>query len=45
MITKTSVRRFLWRHFSTLHAIIYHNSFNDEEKQELMEIINAYFEK
>ncbi len=45
MITKASVRRFLWRYFPTLHAIIYHNTFNDEEKQELMEIINHHIDK
>ncbi len=45
MITKASIRRFLWRHFYTLHAIIYLNTINDEEKQELMEIINEHFEK
>lgn len=45
MITKASNRRFLWRHFCNLHAIIYHNTINDEEKQELMEIINYYIDK
>ena len=45
MITKASIRRFLWRHFYTLHAIIYHNNLNDEEKQELMEIINRNYDK
>lgn len=45
MITKAAIRRFLWRHFYTLYAIIYHNTINDEEQQELMEIINHHIDK
>ena len=45
MITKASIRRFLWHYCSTLHGIMYHNTIDDEEKQELIEIINSNCDK
>ena len=36
---KTSIRRFLWRHFPGLHSIIYNGKFNKEEYKELMDLI------
>lgn len=39
MNTKRSIRRFLWRHFPSLHSLIYNNRFNKEEYQELMDLI------
>ena len=38
MITKTSIRRFLWRHFPSLHETI-NRQLNEEEKQEMMDYI------
>ena len=38
MNTKTSIRRFLWRHFPSLHETIY-RQLNEEEKQEMMDYI------
>ena len=39
MITKESIRRFLWRHCYDLHYLIYKEKFNEEEYQELIERI------
>ena len=39
MITKASIRRFLWRHCYDLHYLIYKEKFNEEEYQELIERI------
>jgi len=39
MITKASIRRFLWRHSYDLHYLIYKDKFNEEEYQELIERI------
>ncbi len=38
MIAKTSIRRFLWRHFPSLHETIY-RQLNEEEKQEMIDYI------
>lgn len=39
MITKASIRRFLWRHSYDFHYLIYKDKFNEEEYQELIERI------
>jgi len=39
MITKASIRRFLWRHCIDLHSMIYKDKFNEEEKKELIDFI------
>ena len=39
MITKTSIRRFLWKHCYDLHYMIYREKFNQEELKELLEFI------
>jgi hypothetical protein len=36
MITKASIRRFLWRHCIDLHSMIYKDKFNEEEKADLI---------
>ena len=38
MITKASIRHFLWRNFPSLHETIY-RQLNEEEKQEMMDYI------
>ena len=39
MITKASIRHFLWRHCYDLHYLLYKEKFNEEEYQELIERI------
>lgn len=39
MITKASIRRFLWRHCYDLHNMIYREKFSQEELKELIDII------
>ena len=39
MITKASIRRFLWRHCYDLHYLLYREKLNQEEYQELIERI------
>lgn len=39
MITKASIRRFLWRHCIDLHSMIYKDKFNEEEKADLIDYI------
>ena len=38
MITKASIRRFLWRHFPSLHEMIY-DHFTEQEYQEMIDYI------
>lgn len=40
MITKASIRRFLWRHCYDLHYMIYREKFNQEETKELLDYID-----
>ena len=37
MITKASIRRFLWKHCYDLHYMIYREKFNQEELKELLD--------
>ena len=39
MITKASIRRFLWRHCIDLHSMIYNDKFNEEEMADLIDLI------
>ena len=39
MITKASIRRFLWRHCYDLHYLLYREKLNQEEKKELIDFI------
>ncbi len=39
MITKASIRRFLWKHCYDLHYMIYREKFSQEELKELLEFI------
>ena len=41
MIRKASIRRFLWRHFSLIHLMVYKNSINEEERMELLDLIDS----
>ena len=38
MITKAFIRRFLWRHFPSLHEMIY-DHFTEQEYQEMIDYI------
>lgn len=40
MIRNASIRHFLWRHFPHIHSIVY-NNINEEERQELLDIIDG----
>lgn len=40
MITKASIRRFLWRHFPGLHYTIYNDILTQEETRELLDYID-----
>lgn len=40
MITKASIRRFLWRHCTDLHSMIYKDKFNEEEIADLINMIS-----
>ena len=37
MITKASIRRFLWKYCYDLHYMIYREKFNQEELKELLD--------
>lgn len=39
MITKASIRRFLWRHCYDLHYLLYREKLNQKEKKELIDFI------
>ena len=39
MITKASIRRFLWHHCADLHSMIYKDKFNEDEKADLIDLI------
>ncbi len=45
MITKASIRRFLWKHCYDLHYMIYREKFNQEELKELLEFIEKGSQK
>jgi hypothetical protein len=41
MITKTTIRRFLWHHWPNIHSLIYNDDLNEEEKKELIDFIQG----
>lgn len=41
MKAKATIRRFLWRHFPCVHAVLFGNHINNEEAGELVKLINT----
>ena len=39
MITKASIRRFLWKHCYDLHYLLYREKLNQEEMKDMIDLI------